>query len=90
MYHSLARMSFIQETNAANKKLSNWRGEVVTIDQVHPHHGTRIMVDAGSFEDGITGWGLIIKESQGSIISKACKSEENRFDPALTEALGVR
>ncbi|MCI27831.1 hypothetical protein A2U01_0049031, partial [Trifolium medium] len=36
----------------------------------------RICVDAGCFPNGSTGWGLIVKDHEGSVILSACRIEE--------------
>jgi hypothetical protein len=53
-------LSFIQEFNAANRKQPNLREDDTCNGHEYSQQGTRIMVDDGCFEDGRTGWGLII------------------------------
>jgi ribonuclease HI len=50
----------------------------------------RIYVDAGCFSNGSTGWGLVVKDHEGSVILSACKKEEIQTSPNLAEALGIR
>jgi len=49
-----------------------------------------VNVDAGCFNDGFTGWGLVIRDHTGAVRLIACKLEEVELTPMLAEALGLR
>lgn len=48
------------------------------------------MVDAGCFQDGSTGWGLIMRNDRDKVFLAECKLEAISIDPSLVEAIGLR
>ncbi|GAU47092.1 hypothetical protein TSUD_369250 [Trifolium subterraneum] len=64
--------------------------DVLEASQVVSPVCNRICVDAGSFSNGSTGWGLIVKDHESSVILSACRFEEIYTCPILAEALGIR
>ena len=47
-------------------------------------------VDAGCFNDGVTGWGLVIRDHTGVVSLTVCKREEVELSPMLAKAVGLR
>ncbi|GAU29911.1 hypothetical protein TSUD_148190 [Trifolium subterraneum] len=64
--------------------------DVLEASQVVSPICNRICVDAGCFSNGSTGWGLIVKDHEGSVIFSACRFEEIHTSPILAEALAIR
>jgi ribonuclease HI len=84
-------MQAVHEFNEANK----------TIRPVQVAHGRRsasantplnfsMNVDAGCFANAQTGWGLVLRDHNGSVVLSACKRENIEVTPILAEALGLR
>lgn len=55
-----------------------------------PNSWVKLNVDAGCFNDGTTGWGLVIRDHTGAVSLTACKSEEVELSPMVAEAIGLR
>jgi hypothetical protein len=82
---------YVHEFNEANPRRCN---------QVILQHGTALrqeddsrqllFTDAGCFNNGHTGWGLVLKNADGITTFSASKRENIVVEPALAEALGVR
>ena len=49
-----------------------------------------MFVDVGCFSNGTIGWGLILKNHEGTVVHNECKLDTVEVDPCMAEALGVR
>lgn len=59
------------------------------LTDLFPHRtGITVQIDVGCFQYGYTGWGLCIRNQQGSLIYVACKKENIPIDPLLAESVG--
>lgn len=81
---------FVAEYNVANaSRVSNHA--ISTPDQMSDEcQLKRLFVNAGSFSDGITCWGLCVVDQNENIIFNACKRDQISVDPLMAEAMGLR
>lgn len=84
-------VQFLQEFNEANAKARPQQpSRRQTAEGPTPDGCHHMFVDAGCFPNGTTGWGLILKNHEGTVVHSECKLDTVEVDPCLAEALGVR
>lgn len=81
---------FVFEYDAANTSRGSTHIRSGLVQLSDDCQQMRLYVDAGSFSDGVTCWGLCVVDPNENIISSACKRDQISVDPLMTEALGLR
>ncbi|GAU38301.1 hypothetical protein TSUD_157860 [Trifolium subterraneum] len=82
---------YVHEFNEANpRRCSQVVLQQASVSRLDDANMQLMFTDAGCFNNGYTGWGIVLRNVDGTTSFSACKREEIEVEPAVAEALGVR